>query len=165
MSTNRTYFIFLSTSSARRTTTSAAFSVPAVIFLSTSSARRTTFRSRLSRYRMQAFLSTSSARRTTPLSPQGRRKAYISIHVLREEDDRRCCGTTGPTWYFYPRPPRGGRRLIFPPILSFRVHFYPRPPRGGRPCLQCGTRSSNWISIHVLREEDDGTRRPSRSDS
>ena len=34
-------------------------------------------------------------------------------------------------WYFYPRPPRGGR----PPanIGSGRpCDFYPRPPRGGR---------------------------------
>ena len=78
----------------------------------------------------------------------------ISIHALREEGDRwrrdRWCRRT----YFYPRPPRGGRR----PAPDFRrmtveisIHalreegdyiperlhrplldFYPRPPRGGR---------------------------------
>ena len=58
--------------------------------------------------------------------------------------------------YFYPRPPRGGRRQVSPrsaylPAISIhalreegdrkttdrfcsRWHFYPRPPRGGRPC-------------------------------
>ena len=34
--------------------------------------------------------------------------------------------------YFYPRPPRGGRRHLLRPDL-YRRHFYPRPPRGGRP--------------------------------
>ena len=63
-------------------------------------------------------------------------------------------------WYFYPRPPRGGRRgkmrqneaFFFlahlniatpphraarhqatPPLTGRQEHFYPRPPRGGRP--------------------------------
>ena len=65
--------------------------------------------------------------------------------------------------YFYPRPPRGGRRpLFFFHVMSFPflstpsarratrsamprrstgIDFYPRPPRGGRPpscpCPQC----------------------------
>ena len=35
-------------------------------------------------------------------------------------------------WYFYPRPPRGGRPTVS--MLSRRrTYFYPRPPRGGRP--------------------------------
>ena len=36
-----------------------------------------------------------------------------------------------PRWYFYPRPPRGGRRRCSTRLLS-QAHFYPRPPRGGR---------------------------------
>ena len=80
-------------------------------------------------------------------------------------------------WYFYPRPPRGGRPLQNPPDpAGFRIsihalreegdgrlrvglgspcNFYPRPPRGGRhyrtewTCKACG------ISIHALREEGD----------
>ena len=32
---------------------------------------------------------------------------------------------------FYPRPPRGGRRLQAGTACKVR-HFYPRPPRGGR---------------------------------
>ena len=35
------------------------------------------------------------------------------------------------TLYFYPRPPRGGRRRICP-RCSMTLYFYPRPPRGGR---------------------------------
>ena len=79
----------------------------------------------------------------------------ISIHALREEGDalparRRWSGS-----YFYPRPPRGGRRDGFGQIADDTVisihalreegdrlsrmaassspYFYPRPPRGGRP--------------------------------
>ena len=33
--------------------------------------------------------------------------------------------------YFYPRPPRGGRRRTFP-FPRGLDDFYPRPPRGGR---------------------------------
>ena len=34
----------------------------------------------------------------------------ISIHALREEGDRPNCRKPTPSIYFYPRPPRGGRR-------------------------------------------------------
>ena len=86
------------------------YSSSATIFLSTSSARRTT-NSMVWAKSGKAFLSTSSARRTTRL-----------CRDLRD---------TG--LYFYPRPPRGGRR--FRRKVGHRVyeHFYPRPPRGGRP--------------------------------
>ena len=56
----------------------------------------------------------------------------ISIHVLREEDDRRYLHSWFCLLYFYPRPPRGGRRVE-------RARFD-----------EVGD-----ISIHVLREEDD----------
>ena len=35
----------------------------------------------------------------------------ISIHALREEGDRAAAPCRFPSPYFYPRPPRGGRRL------------------------------------------------------
>ena len=102
----------------------------------------------------------------------------ISIHALREEGDctrqmvdselveflstpsaRRATLQCLVTWsshrYFYPRPPRGGRRshssrAPLKPEISIHAlreegdrsrpgmgrvgqHFYPRPPRGGRP--------------------------------
>ena len=79
--------------------------------------------------------------------------------------------------YFYPRPPRGGRRnnrccrrrlsrFLSPPSArratsfthgsaSFRIDFYPRPPRGGRPTLSKIQHCGSCISIPALREEGD----------
>ena len=126
---------FLSTPSARRATvvTSAGSSLEP-IFLSTPSARRATLAVLVESVKPLAeFLSTPSARRAT--FPYGRRRRYkrisihalreegdpaarlrqperhISIHALREEGDHgpHCCAGERCT-YFYPRPPRGGRR-------------------------------------------------------
>ena len=55
---------------------------------------------------------------------------------------------------FYPRPPRGGRRLtqaLTPPVWN----FYPRPPRGGRRPAIPQDPLPDQISIHALREEGD----------
>ena len=79
--------------------------------------------------------------------------------------------------YFYPRPPRGGRRgnyhseqqdnsfLSTPSArrataaagagAGSHPNFYPRPPRGGRPLPTSGTSAQHGISIHALREEGD----------
>ena len=56
----------------------------------------------------------------------------ISIHALREEGDAKPCPLTSRGCYFYPRPPRGGRRY----------------PDGW-------SNMSGQISIHALREEGD----------
>ena len=78
---------------------------------------------------------------------------------------------------FYPRPPRGGRRLrvcrrrrdrTFLSTPSARrattrvyfiaqrpANFYPRPPRGGRRVVFQRGRKRIRISIHALREEGD----------
>ena len=109
------------------------------------------------------FLSTPSARRAT--------LTFLPLMVMG--------------FYFYPRPPRGGR-----PWSARRrpstSHFYPRPPRGGRPitvpsevlggeflstpsarrATSAPTRRSSQtkISIHALREEGDSTAgRPANS--
>ena len=101
------------------------------------------------------FLSTPSARRAT-------RQAPHSEHGM---DD------------FYPRPPRGGRRIYYGleiPDLKFlstpsarratyhavegnkpEEYFYPRPPRGGRLRKKAKANSIEVISIHALREEGD----------
>ena len=87
----------------------------------------------------------------------------ISIHALREEGDGFPTGAGLPTIYFYPRPPRGGRRIqarghgcsakfLSTPsarratrshngLYIIRKYFYPRPPRGGRriPCSPVGS--------------------------
>ena len=102
------------------------------------------------------FLSTPSSRRAT-----GAARHHATV----------------PT-YFYPRPPRGGRRLVvYRVYVSFqflstpsarratrlllwyiraRYNFYPRPPRGGRQCTQGSSTFTTQISIHALREEGDG---------
>ena len=57
------------------------------------------------------FLSTPSARRATEDLLQRGRVRRISIHALREEGDgKQGCGSAC-IRYFYPRPPRGGRRI------------------------------------------------------
>ena len=84
--------------------------------------------------------------------------------------------------YFYPRPPRGGRReqvstanivqnkflstpsarratKIISTILECLQNFYPRPPRGGRHSFLICRISHLTISIHALREEGDSTPR------
>ena len=108
------------------------------------------------------FLSTPSARRATTPKGVTIRARKISIHALREEGD-----TTNPILQarqqnFYPRPPRGGRRLHhgerhgrnrFLSTPSARratldgipdepneKYFYPRPPRGGRPAFPTSMR-------------------------
>ena len=123
------------------------------------------------------FLSTPSAGRATFQCQADGQARHISIHALRGEGDsvqtRKAPGTS----YFYPRPPRGGRRrserprssgsrfLSTPsagratnhadPLRHRRHYFYPRPPRGGRQ-VGLGVRTPRIvISIHALRGEGD----------
>ena len=56
--------------------------------------------------------------------------------------------------HFYPRPPRGGRRMGSGSVVSWR-DFYPRPPRGGRLPVLALFGCDILISIHALREEGD----------
>ena len=79
----------------------------------------------------------------------------ISIHALREEGDLRL--TPRPpryAQYFYPRPPRGGRRP-WTTCSPQKTNFYPRPPRGGRLMPGKVWNAPHGISIHALREEGD----------
>ena len=125
-------------------------------FLSTPSARRATVIRLFSSARSNNFYPRPPRggrprRRRSP-----RPAARISIHALREEGDAASAnggavGTqflstpsarraTAPdrwnmaaTWYFYPRPPRGGRHCtFFSTWAATSGDFYPRPPRGGR---------------------------------
>ena len=101
----------------------------------------------------QQFLSTPSARRATERPCASSRSCHISIHALREEGDTECiCRIHQMHQYFYPRPPRGGRRGR----CRFRAmpypYFYPRPPRGGRPgrCKH-SERSTGFLSTPSAR--------------
>ena len=67
------------------------------------------------------------------MSIAGRRAGLISTHALREEGDATSCGTaTASSCYFYPRPPRGGRRRALDEHIR-----------------------ADDISTHALREEGD----------
>ena len=107
----------------------------------------------------------------------------ISIHALREEGDAVPGSRRSGLGNFYPRPPRGGRRVSASSTSTAPQNFYPRPPRGGRRILRddpagasqflstpSARRATNRlsqpdpcrpISIHALREEGDPpSRRP-----
>ena len=104
---------------------------------------------------MLRFLPTPSARRAT------QRLMYSSTlsRFLPTPSARRatwgCCWLQRGVPYFYPRPPRGGRRAL-PQKPSHRPpYFYPRPPRGGRQRDQPLQPGQPAISTHALREEGD----------
>ena len=123
------------------------------------------------------FLSTPSARRATLFLPTSTSSGRISIHALREEGDTWATSPSMVLTNFYPRPPRGGRRVfddiqrshdLFLSTPSARratlcrvrhqatpLHFYPRPPRGGRLHALARLDLAGSISIHALREEGD----------
>ena len=85
----------------------------------------------------------------------------ISIHAPRVGSDAGFDGQPGcDSTNFYPRSPRGERRLsIFRPARAF--YFYPRSPRGER---HLATRKQNYlcgISIHAPRVgSDEDHKRP-----
>ena len=60
-----------------------------------------------------AFLSTSPLRGTTPVAAVGLALCNISIHVPLAGDDRGAPPQRRTRRNFYPRPPCGGRRMIF----------------------------------------------------
>ena len=168
--------IFLSTPSARRATYPVLVTTQRLTFLSTPSARRATrpfpkvqLIGEISIHALReegdldavtaaqgtaVFLSTPSARRATQISHLPFVQVAISIHALREEGDQDRWLRRSRHRYFYPRPPRGGRRakhhgsgdpeafLSTPSArratgggrlwLRSPPNFYPRPPRGGR---------------------------------
>ena len=100
------------------------------------------------------FLSTPSARRATFIIDTARLVDDISIHALREEGDGCGLPPIQRRSYFYPRPPRGGRRSCCAPSAR-TSNFYPRPPRGGRRDHPQLSPYHQKISIHALREEGD----------
>ena len=127
---------FLSTPSARRATLPGADSVGGdSVFLSTPSARRATLTSAVLSCSATEFLSTPSARRATAcaLSSSSRRV------------------------YFYPRPPRGGRRRMWSYFKTSFLLFLSTPSaRRATSPVPLGS-NVQGISIHALREEGDGS--------
>ena len=92
---------------------------------------------------LDAFLPTPSARRATEEMTSIICGAEISTHALREEGDLNLPATSAIIIiYFYPRPPRGGRRR-YTAIPKQGYNFYPRPPRGGRLSPRCWRRHAS----------------------
>ena len=124
---------FLPTPSARRATGQRPVDVlRSFLFLPTPSARRATHMIIYGLKLPDLFLPTPSARRATRQPARLKSAPPISTHALREEGDLAISGSVLMHFYFYPRPPRGGR-------LSSRFQ-----------------RSAVFsISTHALREEGD----------
>ncbi len=108
-------------------------------------------------YVAEKFLSTPSARRATRRSEQSRHVSAYFYPRPPRGGRRLVLLISAGRIYFYPRPPRGGRRLVLL-ISAGRIYFYPRPPRGGRPHDVMFVCQCNFISIHALREEGDAGR-------
>ncbi len=123
-------------------------------FLSTPSARRATSASLPCRSPAR-FLSTPSARRATVAVVRVCFALEISIHALREEGDPTTPVTVRCMFLFLSTP--SARRATMSGQGSFvpTEDFYPRPPRGGRRLLICAADLGGHISIHALREEGD----------
>ena len=170
----RVDFLFLSTPSARRATHAAVRIDRLLRFLSTPSARRATS-TRDNPVTVALFLSTPSARRATT-TPSGKSvDAKISIHALREEGDCFCCWVYPLMDLFLSTPSARRATTMAMTCRSKEVYFYPRPPRGGRrlthrssllstPSARRATHGHilvvllGVISIHALREEGDSGR-------
>ena len=101
------------------------------------------------------FLSTPSARRATGPCVMLEQAALISIHALREEGDAgRASSTLGAGSFLSTPSARRATDAARHPATA-PTYFYPRPPRGGRR-KRCPIRPhDSRISIHALREEGD----------
>ncbi len=104
----------------------------------------------------EIFLSTPSARRATLKRFFHGSTPPISIHALREEGDRATILCCLEPLYFYPRPPRGGRRFL--PLQQHKIPRFLSTPSARR-ATGAGSRVQRrfMISIHALREEGDNS--------
>ena len=129
---------------------------PQPTFLSTPSARRAT--SSYAWLRSQGIAISIHALREEGDQATNRRlvPTAISIHALREEGDRRGAGCSAklPISIHALREEGDQIKAVF--IKSARLNFYPRPPRGGRRVMSELEGLEEHISIHALREEGDG---------
>ena len=124
------------------------------IFLSTPSARRATEEVRLTEY--DTGISIHALREEGDLWDRLRQlRITISIHALREEGDAAPDGVFLFLSHFYPRPPRGGRHIV-EINEHIRKLFLSTPSARRATCaLQGLCQNHREISIHALREEGD----------
>ena len=78
----------------------------------------------------------------------------ISTHALREEGDENYSVVKVPTEHFYPRPPRGGRRVLLAHQLV-HVLISTHALREEGDAADQGLFQPRKISTHALREEGD----------
>ena len=102
-----------------------------------------------------AFLSTPSARRATLEKLKNSPVYIISIHALREEGDEALRPITREQVEFLSTPSARRATQSAREGCKLRPYFYPRPPRGGRRFLGTNGCLNPRISIHALREEGD----------
>ena len=127
--------------------------------------------------RSSIFLSTPSARRATHPALRRHRILRISIHALREEGDLLTCCSRSSRQCISIHALREEGDAKATEIEVEILNFYPRPPRGGRRVSGCehhnlgrflstpsarratgqhgGALRNHDISIHALREEGD----------
>ena len=106
-------------------------------FLSTPSARRATLLLPLTAARSSIFLSTPSARRATHPALRRHRILRISIHALREEGDLLTCCSRSSRQCISIHALREEGDAKATEIEVEILNFYPRPPRGGRRVSGC----------------------------
>ena len=92
-----------------------------------------------------------------PKQLRQRRPKNISIHALREEGDFSKSRLATASFYFYPRPPRGGRR--YAPSRRCLCDAFLSTPSARRATITLRYFVFSFrISIHALREEGDQRR-------
>ena len=157
-SMGETYFnvkLFLSTPFARRATWGhAACLFERLQFLSTPSARRATPITH--NPATQPLISIHALREEgdDPKNKKGRCRP-ISIHALREEGDVSVVVAKHHHAAFLSTPSARRATGSSDSFFTAPLHFYPRPPRGGRRIFSSDFQARKGISIHALREEGD----------
>ena len=101
------------------------------------------------------FLSTPSARRATRRVQWPAQVYEISIHALREEGDEAVFKRSGALSKFLSTPSARRATVRSRQFCGHGQDFYPRPPRGGRRVRRRRYAAGYDISIHALREEGD----------
>ena len=171
--------LFLSTPSVRRATINHNANHKRAKFLSTPSVRRATQTNRLHAATIQIsihalraegddtdagdpqdttqFLSTPSVRRATRLVVTCTGSGVISIHALRAEGDTLIITQTIKEPNFYPRPPCGGRRLVYGNRYG-NAGFLSTPSVRRATFWRQHSANRKKISIHALRAEGDAVR-------
>ena len=81
--------------------------------------------------------------------------SVISIHALREEGDLSPAPKINARTIFLSTPSARRATLPLEGSLMDYMDFYPRPPRGGRRVQRQFDVLAPFISIHALREEGD----------